>query len=771
VSIWHQAWAIIAWWIGLSALGLLTYPLIWRLFRHLPDAGFALSKVTGLLLVSYAVWLVASSPLLGFTRSTLLILLLIIALLSGATLRRRSRHSFLEMLRGRWRSIVEIELVTLAAFLVCLFIRMYGPEIIGAEKFMDYSFLNALGRARSFPPHDPWLSGATLNYYYFGYLTMAVVTKLLALPSRLTYNLSVAFIFAVLVGAAYSLAWSISGRRRYGVAASLFVAIAGNLDGLYQILGGSGLLQFDWWRSTRIIEGTINEFPYFTVLFADLHPHLLSLPLVVLILHLLYRLAVPEEQLAAPPVTSEGSPFSRVALPAKGGEREGGNIWSFFSRQELWALALLALLLGALNVANFWDFPTYLMLSGFALLVGIAGRWQGRAPSAWIPIIVRSLLVLVVLTGLALLLFLPFYRSFHSHFRGIGIVEKRTPLSDLVTLFVLPLFLGGTHIIARMTQLVRSLGRFARELFLYSMAAFMVAAYAVFSSWGTSIVATYLACIIVLLVVQGRRGWRELETLLFIGCGLLLLLLAELFHLQDSYGEDLERMNTVFKLHFQAWILLGLGSALALWRLEQGPLSRMRRPGRRIWYGALAAVLLGVFVYPVVATYAKCGGFRRMPTLDGMAYIAAEHPDDYAAIEWFNEHVRGTPTIVEAAGPPYSYFARFSTNTGLPAVLGWANHELLWRDDFGEVGKRENDIRRLYETVDPEEARGIADRYGIDYICYGELEREAYAVSEEQLLEIWPLAFAAGECRIFEAEGRHRESTGSPPEGEARWGR
>lgn len=771
MSIWLQAWAIIAWWAGLTVLGLVTYPLIWRLFRHLPDAGFALSKVAGLLLVSYAVWLAASSPLLRFTQPTLLILVVLLALVSGATLRRRSRRSFFEMLGGRWRSIVEIELVTLAAFGVCLFIRMYGPEIIGAEKFMDYSFLNALGRAESFPPHDPWLSGATLNYYYFGYLTMAVVTKLLALPSRLTYNLSVAFIFAVLVGATYSMGWSISGRRRYGVAASLFVAIAGNLDGLYQILGGSGLLGFDWWRSTRIIEGTINEFPYFTVLFADLHPHLLSLPLVVVILHLLYRLAVPGERLAAPPVTSEGSPFSRLAPPARGGEAEGRSFWSFFSRQELWALALLALLLGALNVANFWDFPTYLMLSGLALLVGIAGRWQGRAPSAWVPIVVRSLLVLVVLTGLALLLFLPFYRSFHSHFRGIGIVEKRTPLPDLVTLFALPLFLGGTYIIARMTHLVRSFGRFARELSLYGVAALAVAAYAAFSSWGTSIVATYLACIIVLLIVQEGRGWGELETLLFIGCGFLLLFIAELFHLQDSYGEDLERMNTVFKLHFQAWVLLGLGSALALWRLEQGLLSRMRPPGRRIWYGTLAAVLLGVFVYPVVATYAKCGGFHRTPTLDGMAYIAAEHPDDYAAIEWFNDNVRGTPTIVEAAGPPYSYFARFSTNTGLPAVLGWANHELLWRDDFAEVGERENDIRRLYETVDPEEARGVAARYGIDYICYGEVEREAYAVSEVQLLGTWPLAFEAGGCRILEAEGRPRDETGGPPEREARWDR
>lgn len=230
-------------------------------------------------------------------------------------------------------------------------------------------------------------------------------------------------------------------------------------------------------------------------------------------------------------------------------------------------------------------------------------------------------------------------------------------------------------------------------------------------------------------------------------------------------------MNTVFKLHFQAWVLLGLGSALALWRLEQGLLSRMRPPGRRIWYGTLAAVLLGVFVYPVVATYAKCGGFHRTPTLDGMAYIAAEHPDDYAAIEWFNDNVRGTPTIVEAAGPPYSYFARFSTNTGLPAVLGWANHELLWRDDFAEVGERENDIRRLYETVDPEEARGVAARYGIDYICYGEVEREAYAVSEVQLLGTWPLAFEAGGCRILEAEGRPRDETGGPPEREARWDR
>jgi len=861
VSVWIQAWAIISWWVGLSLLGCVTYPLLARLFRHLPDSGFALSKVVGLLFLSYAIWLTASVGLLPFTTVSLLVLvaLFVLLYLTLPFFLRRPRPALSRSratspsdvplpLLSRWRKvrrpILEIEALTLAAYLVCLGIRMYNPEIIGAEKFMDFSFLNALGRAQTFPPHDPWLSGATLNYYYFGYLMTAVFTKLLALPARLTYNISVAFIFAVLVGAAYSLVWSITGRRRYGLAAVLFVAVAGNLDGIYQLLGGSGIAGFDFWRSTRVIEGTINEFPYFTVLFADLHPHLLALPLVVVVIHLLHLLARPRQiplpagggrcgpsdatSRAGDAVTGEGAPGrveGRGGLAedraesagdrarhesARAGDNSGfmAADWTEDDAAEdaeygaadraddpgaedaehrssagsghaagdkvrgrpgnpgaraksgresrvwlLGALALLTLLLGALNVANFWDFPSYILLSGIFLLAGMAQRYHGTSWNSWIPTLVRSVLMVAVVTAVALLLFLPFYLSFHPHMKGVGMVERRTPLSDMVTIFAIPLFLAGSYLIAGIARIVRSLSRFSGELLLYAVAAFIIMAYAGLASWGASIVATILALVVVVLAVGKRRSWGDLQTLLFMGSGFLLVFIAELFHLEDSYGEDLERMNTVFKLHFQAWVVLGLGSALALWRLEQEILPRMRRVGRRTWYTAFVMLVLAVLVYPVVATYVKCGRFRVRPTLDGMAYIAVQHPGDYGAIEWLNERVPGAPTIVEAAGPPYSYYARFSTNTGLPAVLGWGNHELLWRNEAGLVGEREDDIRLLYEIGDPERAQEIVEKYGVAYICLGEVERAAYDVNAGHWAEIWPVVFEREGCRIFSASG------------------
>ena len=53
------------------------------------------------------------------------------------------------------------------------------------------------------------------------------------------------------------------------------LAVIVNLPGT--IVNGQLAAEFDFWRSTRVIEATVNEFPYFTFLYGDLHPHLIDL--------------------------------------------------------------------------------------------------------------------------------------------------------------------------------------------------------------------------------------------------------------------------------------------------------------------------------------------------------------------------------------------------------------------------------------------------------------------------------------------------------------
>jgi uncharacterized membrane protein len=58
---------------------------------------------------------------------------------------------------------------------------------------------------------------------------------------------------------------------------------------LGNIAGGRELLQtpdpphgYDWFAPSRVVPGTINEFPWFSFLLADLHAHVLALPFTLL---------------------------------------------------------------------------------------------------------------------------------------------------------------------------------------------------------------------------------------------------------------------------------------------------------------------------------------------------------------------------------------------------------------------------------------------------------------------------------------------------------
>jgi uncharacterized membrane protein len=135
-------------------------------------------------------------------------------------------------------------------------------------------------------------------------------------------------------------------------------------------------------------------------------------------------------------------------------------------------------------------------------------------------------------------------------------------------------------------------------------------------------------------------------------------------------------------------------------------------------------LLVASVCYPLGITLDRIGSPYK--TLDGNAYLARDHPGDYAAIEWLRQNVAPGTVILETTGDPYSYFARFSSNTGLPTVLGWANHEGLWRGHDRIVMERRDNVLRIYNAPTIAEVQPLLDRYGVGYIVVGDLEREKH---------------------------------------------
>jgi uncharacterized membrane protein len=208
-------------------------------------------------------------------------------------------------------------------------------------------------------------------------------------------------------------------------------------------------------------------------------------------------------------------------------------------------------------------------------------------------------------------------------------------------------------------------------------------------------------------------------------------------------------MNTVFKFYYQAWILLALASAFGLSRL-----AARRTPALLKWPALAIATLViaGGLVYTFTAIPSKADGFRGQPTLDGLAYLRRYNPADANAIEWIRAHLPPTAVVVEATGGSYSPegAGRVSMATGNPTLLGWDFHEMQWRGKAYErlAAGRPDALAQIYRTARPEELPDLLNKWGIDYVYVGALEREKYKVSDAALSR-----FDRALSRVYDADG------------------
>jgi uncharacterized membrane protein len=166
------------------------------------------------------------------------------------------------------------------------------------------------------------------------------------------------------------------------------------------------------------------------------------------------------------------------------------------------------------------------------------------------------------------------------------------------------------------------------------------------------------------------------------------------------------------------------------------------------------AVLIAMgMVYPVLANIAKGGDFGSQLTLDGLAYLEATRPDDYAAIQWLRENVEGRPVILETPGDQYKsyvYEGRVSALTGLPTLLGWAGHESQWRGSYTVQATRESAIETLYSSFDADATLTLLDKYDITYVYVGPLERERYpAAALDKFNQLMDVVYERGDVTIY----------------------
>ena len=701
-----------------EVVGLAAVPLAALAFGRLPGAGLAFAKPLGLLLLAWAVWMACSVTPIRYSTPTVLVAIALLALAGGLaaarqrTLARRLTREpgggWWSRRRAEWigtralpaedparvRLWIGSEVVFAVSFFAMALLVAYSPDVWGTEKPMDMAFVNAVNASSTFPPHDPWMAGEDLNYYYLGHLTMALVLRVTGVAPDVGYNLAVALLAALSTTAAFALGgtlWAAARERLpavrggpvgVGVAAAVLCVVLGNLAGVREwIEAADPPADYAWFEPSRVIPGTINEFPWFSFLLGDLHAHVLALPFTLVALAFALQ----------------------VALSGPRGDAVLRGV----------AEALAAgLAVGALYAVNSWSYPV-----AAGLLVLAVGAWVVSDASAGRRAYAVTWLVLVLLASVVLML--PFWLAFDPAARGIGIVDERRSFSDFAGDFALIYGIFAWLLLAAFASRVLAARRPLRALVWSVVAAiFAGSLLATADLAGAMVVAALVAVAAGALFSVGLSAPERFLWLLVAG-GLFCVFLPEVIYVRDEFeGGELFRMNTVFKLGYQAWILLAVAAACALpWAATHLP--------RRAWpvwaAGAAVALLLGA-VYPYAGTYARKGAFARSPTLDGLGWLRVNSPGDPAAIAWLRANTPGSAIVLESVGDDYSAFGhgRISTFTGRATVLGWPGHELQWDHD---PGSRADDVSRLYVTTNLAEAETIIDRYRVGYVVFGPIER------------------------------------------------
>lgn len=721
------------WWAMLLGIGIAFFPLAATLFRKFSDKGYFFGKVLGIVIAGWLVWVLSSLHLVKFSTVGCYVILALCAVANyGLSIyyckKKKISVGAYFGLTGGWDVPVKAlwyEVFFLMVFATLTYIKCYNPDANGTERFMDYGFMTSMMKSDYMPPEDFWFSGTSLNYYYLGQFFATFLTKLSGVTVNYGYNLALMMTASMCMMLTYSLVSRIfevfllekaeecRAIRKKTIAASgycrfVLCRIAGIFSGLAvtfssschylvygklvpivrEILGIEGEVSYWFPDATRYIgyqrEGTgdktIHEFPSYSFVLGDLHAHVTNIIFVLTLLAVLFAWLLWRRD--------------RMKKAAT------GVLEAIDYKAELLQphIIMLSFFIGVFQMTNYWDFPIYFVVCGAVILVSnavICGF--NRKTFLLTALHAAEFIVIGFVTALM------FTIRFDSMAGGIALCDKHTELYQMIVVWALPIVM----VIGYLVVLIKEEQERRKERLTIGEHK------NVFFAW-----------------LQNLKA-AELFLLILGLCAIGLVLLPEVVYVVDIYSGDYKRANTMFKLTYQAFILFGICMGTIIARYLFLP-----KNGKQFAAGAIILFLLTVNLgYYKTSCESWFGDYtdpEGYETLDAGAYIYEVHPDDAEAIEWINENIEGRPVILEANGDSYTTYNRVSVLTGCPTILGWHTHEWLWKDDVEAVNARAEEVKTIYTCNNAATAKELLEKYDVEYIYVGGLEREKY-ISEHVL--------------------------------------
>lgn len=804
----------VVWWSMLVFLfGIGVFPLTARIFGKFGTGGFIISQALGIILTSLVIWTFTYMQITRFNLPCVIGVYAVIAAacwgikpLRKAALAKLSEPVFVE------RAVLEETAFVVIFCLMCYF-KGFLSEINGQEKYMDYGFILSMLRNDTLPAKDMWLSGNSINYYYFGQFLWALVIKCSMIKPAIAYNIAMctatalpfamAFSFGtMLIETAVQHGFHDSPIPKYlgGTLTAFAVSIWGNSHSFFYDPDSIGnnivpvfaklgcevgdYKNFFYPDSTRYIgynpkitnaggDFTIEEFPFYSYLIGDLHAHVISMMIVLVIACLMLAFI----NSATYPNGAEMK-LKRTLANLK----PGGRLAEEFKLTLSLPFILSAVLLGVAQMTNYWDFLFYFIFISMASLI-VNVRISKVFTDLWgaIYFVMNTAFILsfYLLSGSDPLLLISLEAILMVFAYLFSVLD---PCALTRTSFQMSFMFTVAHVAAlpfnlKFDMISNSLSRVVNNSTVYQL----------FILWGTHVIISVVFFIWVLVTKNYRlsggkgkaapsgdvvtedmnhNGWtnpvqkffgtRNIADVFVCGIvvvGIMFIIAPEIFYVKDIYTDGYLRSNTMFKFTFAAFIMLSEAMCYAATRLIWFVNKKGLYSTPALITGFVSIILMVIPGHYTLAALQQRNDGLSYTGLDGTTYIEThQSPDFYEeyggnltsylkAAEWFNENVKGSPVICEGYGDSYTDRCIISAYTGLPTVFGWQTHEWLWR--YGSIVDKEtaktvedpedlvlhkliyprqSDIDTIYESEDPELIRSVINKYDIRYIVLGGLE-------------------------------------------------
>ena len=738
-------------WAVSILIGILAVPLTMRMFRRFVDAGIGFSLPLGLIVLS-TIWFLLRVIGLPNGMGSITFLCICFAALS-VFIAWTDRH-FSRTLRRVTPFGVCILVVFTIAFFAYLSFRIYTPEIVHTEQPMDLMMLNAVIESPNYPPHDPWFSGESLSYYYGGFVQVGLLILITDISTSVGYNLGLALVFAGSATAIFSLVTTLFrwfSRKASSLpifaASSLGIVLllfSGSLTGSFELaalyfdlsdsflktLGLVSLVEvvstswyptefWFWWRATRLIPETIIEFPAFSFLLGDLHPHLMSIPGIILSLGI-----------AAGIWRSRGSLSFRSHL-----------------HNPIFGI-LLAFVMGSLVFVNAWDIVT------FNIVIVVAGIARNLRTDFSYRSLIRICSWFIPVLCLAFAMYGPWYATFSTQAAGIApymgsgsSLEKLILLNGpmLLTMFPLVIFAlrDAKKISWRISLISCAFPVLPCLIWLIAVSGSITELERSASGWATVIFEGFLLWSYSYALIVFFKNKRFVAVMLAAIAILATLLCygSEFFYIRDVFEDVHPRSNTVFKLMYQSWILSAVVGAISL--VEAFRRLQVYKLAQLIFSIFVISLIASSLVYISIAIPNRVNENKSDLTLNGLAYVGSS---DNAVVHWLQSNVNKKAIVVEGSGRTwyrnsdgdpeisshridYTSAGRIAARTGLQSPIGWPGHEIQWRPSKNlrnEIGRRLDLVDGVYTASEPTIALAILRELDADYIVVSNLEKTRY---------------------------------------------